>query len=136
LIALAPVSGHAGAAIAFKTRSGQVVSIPDFTTGRTPSYSEPGTSYYHLIDDAEVQSRGYQLQVSPGRVSKVTIALVKRPFGTTRRAAERELRKFFPLPNKTLCQLDIEVSIPGPVAPVLSAKTLGLSFCPAAVALP
>jgi len=83
-----------------------------------------------------VPTLGYQLQASHGEVSKIIIAIVKRPLGATRRAAERALRRFFPLPERTLCRLDVEVSIPGPVDEALSTRNLGLSFCPGAVALP
>jgi hypothetical protein len=136
LLIAAFVGASAAAAIPFETRDGHTVEIPDFTKGRTPTYSEPGTSYFHLVADTDISARGFQIQASYGRVSKVTIALVKRPFGATRRAAEHALRAFFPLPTKTLCRLDIEVSIPGPVDEALSTKTLGLSFCPGAMVLP
>lgn len=137
IIAFGPRAALASPAeIELHTKTGPSIRVPDFTNGRAPFFAEPGTSYYHLIDETKSDSFGYQLQVPVGRGSKITIGIFKRPFGKTRHAAEIALRHMLNVPQSTLCRLDIEVLIPGPVDQSLSGRNLGVGGCPGAVHLP
>lgn len=136
LAALIGVSATATAGtLTLQTRDGGYVSVQDFTAGLASSRIGPSV-YYQLTHNQDTQGSRAQFDITFGLTdSSISIGLFKHPLRKSRLAAERALRRFFPLSNAALCRLKTAVSVPFSIDADYSGRELGLSFCPGAVRL-
>lgn len=137
--AAAPVSlpRDSGAMISFTTKSGKVVSVPDFTYGH-PSVNIEDTTYTfgyvtQSLDGVEADAR---YGIVYGNDGSLIIGLLEEPLSASRSAAEAKLRELLPLPDTILCELPIQVAVPDTIESTYTGQQLGLSFCPGAVSVP
>lgn len=121
--------------IILRTLTGQAITAPDPTSGK-PSNDIGAYTYYYLTSNQQAQKSNAEFDIVYGTDSSISITLLKEPLGEARLAAELALRKFFPLSNTQLCDLDITVAVPVDVNERYPGANLGLSFCPGAVTLP
>lgn len=114
---------------------GVTYTVPDFTSGKQADVMAAGT-YYHLTNNIDTEGDAAQFEIQYGTDNSISIVLVKEPLGASRLAAEKTLRTFFPLPDASLCKLDVFVAVPAGVNEAFAGQNLGLSFCPGATTLP
>lgn len=110
---------------------GSSVTVPDFTKTDQPDVAS-ATNGYQVAGSAE---SSFQILYFPAD-SGFLVTLNAEPLGETRRDAEKALRAELNLSDAELCKLKADVGTTYSVSPGYAGKSLGLSFCPGAVALP
>ncbi len=128
-------TGSNGNPVSIRTRGGQVLSVPDFTSGH-PSINEQSGTYYYVTQDENGNQEASDFSIVYGGDSSVSIGLLAEPLGAARAHAEAKLRQLIPATNDQLCSLDVSVMVPPSVSDNYAGDDLGLSFCPNAIVLP
>lgn len=118
---------------------GASVSVPAFTTGRTPIQGSDGSNYYDLVHQGPVygnENETFAVQYGE-KNSDFTVLLLTEPLSAARADAENFLRATLKLPDAELCKLKITVGVTASTNSIYSRyDNLGLSFCPGAIRLP
>jgi hypothetical protein len=112
-----------------RTRGGQSVTVPDFRDDAS-STTFGNDTYYQLTNNEETQGDDATFDIEYSSDNSVSIFLLKEPLKEARLAAEAELKKFFPLSDEELCDLDVIVGVPIDISETYAGENLGLSFCP------
>jgi hypothetical protein len=128
-------TGTVANTVKIQTRAGDMLSVPDFTTGH-PSDKESNGTYYDVTQDSSGNELNPDFSIVYGTDSSVSIGLLAEPLSQARLHAEAMLRKLIPLTDAQLCALDVSVMVPASVSDVYAGTDVGLSFCPGAVKLP
>ncbi|MDB5264724.1 MAG: hypothetical protein JWN64_295 [Parcubacteria group bacterium] len=121
---------------AIHDRSGQVVSVPDFTESKEPLQTPNGV-YYQLYGP-EYSTQGFTFSVQYGENdSEFLITLISEPLRDARSDAETYMRTLLKLTDAQLCALNTSVVVQADVNELYSEyDNLGLSFCEGSVNLP
>lgn len=115
---------------------GSIVEVRDFTKENQPDWAGPDVGYQVAGNETQEFQIIYYPADSAGGQAEFLVTLFKEPLGTTRRAAEQALRAKLGSTDAQLCKLATSVLAGPGVSTTYEGISLGLSFCPGAVALP
>lgn len=135
--AISSLPRDTGAHVVLRTKSGRIVSVPDFTYGHpSVEVEDTGVTYVHITQNDDLEEADPRYGIVYGSDSTFILGLMATPLGATRLVAEQKLKEFVPLPDDILCGLSVSVRTADTIDARFAGRELGLSFCPGAVPLP
>lgn len=125
-----------GATVVLTTKTGKVITVPDFTYGHpSVEVEDTGITYVYVTQDDSLAEADPVYGIVYGSDSSIVIGLFATPLAEARLRAEAKLKEFLPLPEPILCEMNITVTAADTINPAQVGKNLGLSFCAGATAL-
>jgi len=125
-----------GATIVLTTKTGKVVTVPDFTYGHpSVEVEDTGVTYVYVTQDDSLTELDPVYGIVYGSDSSIVMGLFAEPLADARLRAEAKLKELLPIPEPILCEMNIVVNAADTINPVHVGRNLGLSFCAGATAL-